>query len=342
MKSFKLHILVEDVRSKVNKLKNLNRAEKKRLSSFFKSNPHLESEIDWNDKNLDITDFQVVLHIPSKSKTKKKIKKEGIRGLKEGIDYVDFTGYFGDYYAYMPLSHEASKHIADKYIGKCTGKWCISYQKDDYYWNSHTKQNIFIILVHKDTGNKYTIQIDKDTYNITIWDKDDNIVKYVVYLNIYNVVKKIKNKITKAWNPYRSNWVEKAKTKNAKYYIDDENKVTWKSGTWKSGAWRKGTWERGTWESGIWHDGEWKYGTWESGTWEYGTWKNGEWYKGVWKGGTWKDGTWEGGTWNGGTWKHGTWRDGTWKYGAWEGGTWLGGYDRNGDWHPEGDSPDKW
>jgi hypothetical protein len=82
MKTFNQHnqynILIEDITSKVRKLRKLSPADKKKVIDFFKRNNQLEKEIDWDNKNLTITDFQVVFHTPTKSKTNKAVKKKGI------------------------------------------------------------------------------------------------------------------------------------------------------------------------------------------------------------------------------------------------------------------------
>jgi hypothetical protein len=64
-------ILIEDITSKVRKLRKLSPKDKKKVIDFFKRNNQLEKEIDWDNKDLTITDFQYIFNTPSKSKMKK-------------------------------------------------------------------------------------------------------------------------------------------------------------------------------------------------------------------------------------------------------------------------------
>jgi len=344
MQRFKSYnIIIEDVKSKINKLRKLNRDEKKQLIDFFKKNPHKEEEIDWNNKKLNITDFQYIIHSPSKSKTKKLIKKKGIRGLREKIDYIDLSYLFPGYYAYMPLSWEASKHIANNYIGKCTGEWCVAYQKNISYWNSYTENHIFIFLISYDGFEKYALQISNDFKNIKIWNKEDNKIKSVPNINVFSIIKRNKNIINKSWSSVKNqHWIDKALIKNAKYEIINSEEVIWYNGTWEKGTWRDGLWHGGLWiignwlggkwKGGLWKDGTWENGKWENGKWEYGKWEDGTWYNGTWEDGEWEDGTWENGTWVDGVWENGEWENGKWENGKWEDGTWVDGVWEYGKW----------
>ena len=350
MNSFTTH-LKEDKTSAVNKMRNLSRHDKKRIIKFFKKNSTRENEIDWNDKSLDITDFQLVLHSRSKTKVKKDVKSKGISGLKKWEDYIDVSYMFDYYYAYIPLSLESSRHIANKYIGRCVGNWCTAYAKDDKYWKNYTNRGVvFVYLISYDGKDKYALAIHKKLTKVEIFDKDDTQVNQVNNINVHNIIKKNKKKIlsyTKDIRKQSPHWIEEADVINANYETSSGtftwNSGTWRSGTWKTGYWKSGTWLsgkwiEGMWMDGLWHDGFWYMGSWMKGEWRGGVWYDGFWYDGTWKGGVWKKGEWAEGSWLYGLWTDGLWQDGSWKYGIWHNGAWLDGtwYDgfwKRGTWH---------
>jgi len=328
----------------IKRLKNLSQEEKDQLIPLFQqNNPKLEGMIDWNNKNLTFNDFKPVLNYQSKSGLKKKVKKQGIKGLKPNKDYIELKNISDVYNAYIPLTYEASKLIASKAIGGCTGRWCTAYQKTSSYWSDYVVARgiTLIYLIGNDT--KYAAAVYPETY-IELFDADDLSISHIPDFDHYklksgkllNLYKEIQKKYFKI-----PSFVDKAKVTDVEYEVKNNgNYVIWHDGRWVSGTWedgewhnglfKGGTWEGGTWLDGVWQNGVWNLGTWENGqwqngTWKYGIWKNGEWENGVWKGGIWHDGTWEGGTWNTGTWLDGTWGDGVWKNGTWESGAWYDG-----------------
>ena len=348
MKTFNQHnqynILLEDITSKVRKLRKLSPADKKKVIDFFKKNNQLEKEIDWDNKNLTITDFQAVFHTPTKSKTNKSVKKKGISGLREGVDYIDVTYMFENHNAYIPLHYEASKHIASRYIGNCTGKWCTAYQKTANYWNDYAINNkiLFVYLVSPDKEEKYAWAISLKNNKWEIYDKKDEIVYSIPGENVHRIYKRYKRDLKKynemVDRDYDNHWIKNVyKGMNANYEIKNDIMIKWISGTWYDGVWEhgewvNGSWQNGTWNGGTWRNGTWWNGTWRTGTWLNGTWKNGTWENGDWEGGIWHKGTWKGGRWYNGTWKTGTWYDGVWENGTWELGTWYEGAWKKGEW----------
>jgi hypothetical protein len=132
----------------------------------------------------------------------------------------------------------------------------------------------------------------------------------------------------------KNNWIYRNKevSADAKYFINDDNKVEWTKGTWQNGEWKDGVWKDGVWKNGAWKQGTWYNGVWVDGTWIYGVWKNGTWENGMWKKGTWENGTWKDGKWFYGIWRDGIWEDGTWVNGVWKDGTWHNGVWENGTW----------
>jgi hypothetical protein len=361
MKSFKVYLL-EDKSNVINKLKKLSSAEKKKLIAIFKEKPHLEDlkdkrgrpVIDWNNKNLTFNDFLNVISYRSSSEIKKAVKEKGIGGLKKGVDYLPVNIKDEYWVGYIPLTHEASVHIANNKIGNCVGKWCTAY-KDKQYWIDYMIDNklvpIYII------GDLYDMTGDKGWYTVKYaivttldgkWQAFDQLDKSIYYISgsgmsiDKDIIKPNKSIIKKAQkiilktHEDENDFIKDATTIDAKYHFNGSNAIwqsgIWKNGLWKIGNWFDGVWNTGTWEDGTWEDGEWDGGTWEKGIWRGGIWGNGTWLSGSWYGGTWRNGVWKNGVWRGGTWEGGVWYNGTWKNGTWRGGTWEGGYWEYGTW----------
>jgi hypothetical protein len=163
----------------------LTQDEKNELINFFNKKPNLENKIDWNNYvNLTFKDFKSVMSETKTEKTKK-VKSQGISGLKEGTDYLKIKG---DYEGYIPLSWDASKFLASKYVGGCEGKWCVAYQKDNQYWIEYTLEigTIFIYLLIDDT--KYAIGV-YPTLKTEIYDAaDDNKISKIPNVNVKQIV----------------------------------------------------------------------------------------------------------------------------------------------------------
>jgi len=331
----------------IRKMPNLTSEQKEELINFFSRHPNYENRIDWNKwKTLTYEDFKDILGIESKTQRKKSVKISGIKGLKEGKDYIQLKGLPDDMQGYIPLNYEASKFIASKYVGGIKGKWCTAYRKSKEYWEKYTSKSIILIyLIGNNTKYAISVYLDNRTYEI--YDSKDNKISYIPGIDIKRDILNKRNififeKIRREVEDYK-HWIYKVKIlKGARFEIDKTNQVIWYKGIWIDGVWERGTWVNGVWLDGYWTDGTWEDGTWKEGTWEKGTWKDGTWEKGIWYGGiwkdgiwefgTWKDGTWKGGTWEKGTWEDGTWEDGFWENGTWEDGTWLEGVWKDGTW----------
>lgn len=121
----------------INKL-NMTPEQKERVIGLFRKYPHLESKIDWNRKDLTFEDFKPLLSNEGKSKTQ--AKKKGLKGLKEGKDYVviDKTPEFT---AYQPLTYLGSVTLASNRVPPAKGsgaQWCIAQHDTPVYWNKYT------------------------------------------------------------------------------------------------------------------------------------------------------------------------------------------------------------
>ena len=346
MISFKTYLL-EKKDHLIDQLYNLTPDQKKELKAFFAKKPNLENIVDWNNKSLVWSDFKEAL-ATTKTERRRAVKRHGIKGLKEEVDYVELVSPKGiPFIAYIPLNWEASKLIASKKIGGIEGRWCTAYQKERNHWDKLHKGNRFLIYI---VGHDFKSAAVVDCSTLYIWsvfDKDD-ISGYTLreLADIEIVIKKNKELITKSiplieWDEEKL-WIIKDLAASTILISSDSvfrqdrrvdyPSVYWESGTWRQGIWKGGEWNNGHWESGTWDQGIWMNGTWESGTWRQGIWNDGDWFDGIWKDGVW----------NKGIWRDGTWESGTWKGGTWKGGTWKGGFDKNGKWHYRSDPPNKW
>jgi len=163
----------------ISQLPKLSSEEKEEVKRYFNSHANLENQVDWNKSNWGNLTFeyfiQNFINNPTKTAKKKAVKASGINGLTEGEDYLfvherEYTldGLSGKIEGYIPLSWEASQHIASKNVGsgKVTGKWCIAYQKEIRYWDEYNRDGYFIILVdyndrgkiHEDESNEENLK----------------------------------------------------------------------------------------------------------------------------------------------------------------------------------------
>ncbi|MFW6225421.1 MAG: hypothetical protein ACOC3V_00515 [bacterium] len=164
----------------IKKIPSLTDEQKKELIDFFNRHPNYENKINWNNwQNLTYDDFLEVLNIESKTQKRKSVKSKGIRGLKEGEDYLEIPVDNPYINAYVPLNYEASKFIASKYIGGCEGDWCTAWQKTNEYWIKYTLINDIILIYvvisedFSDIINKIAIAFDYNTDRVEIFDEFD-------------------------------------------------------------------------------------------------------------------------------------------------------------------------
>jgi hypothetical protein len=204
------HLLVEEDKSHIiNKMPLLHRNERDTLIRLFKVKPHLEKKIDWNKwRTLTFDDFYDVLSHVSKSERTRKVKKMGIKGLKEGKDYLtlDNTNFttgadtlesgvlIG---AYIPLTYEASKLIASDKIGSCEGRWCTA-SNDESYWHEYVylDRGILVYFIYENT--KYAAVYWPENNRIEqLYDADDKTSKYLPGINQWPMLPKINDKVFK-------------------------------------------------------------------------------------------------------------------------------------------------
>lgn len=358
MNSFKIHLINEDINSKLRKLKKLSTKERKKLLDFFKDNPHLqgaEGNISWNDKTLTYNDFTDVIEMGTLSKIKRNVKNFGLKGLRKGKDYIDVSEYFDYYDAYIALNFQSSKMLGSKYIGSCEGKWCTSSNRPAT-WNYYNANQVVIVIIISPDGEKYALAGHPKLPDIEIYDSSGKEVSSAPNEDVKRVMRSNINEFQR--------YAIKAKSyvyKNVKWFTDavDSTKVEYEilanneihmhSGTWLGGTWVAGTFSDSVWKKGTWRDGKFIDSIWWKGKWEHGDFTDSQWMDGLWVTGNFRESVWDGGDWlygiffsgefNGGKFHGGIWVDGEWNA---PDENWLGGMDQYRNEHPAGDSPNNW
>lgn len=151
----------EDKTRFIRNLPNLAKAQQDWLIQQFKKYPHLESQIDWNKKNLTWGELFDVVSKGGKSKTQ--AKKHGLSGLIKGQDY-EIVKETPEYIIYYPMTHLGSKVLGSPKVDPpIDSKWCIC-TNDPTDWNEYTEMGIdfFFFFEKADTaegwaGEKYAI-----------------------------------------------------------------------------------------------------------------------------------------------------------------------------------------
>lgn len=159
----------------IKKMPNLSQDEKEVVIDFFKKKPNMENRIDWNKwRKLHFGDFQEVM-ADTKSSIKRKAQKlrhKGIKGLKEGEDYIHIKTKNKEYLVYIPLNPQAAKVIASAHIGGCHGKWCIANTQAVRYYKSEAKKQNKIPIMVVGKGTKYTIMMKRNC-SFEVWAADN-------------------------------------------------------------------------------------------------------------------------------------------------------------------------
>ena len=132
--------------------------------------------IDWNKlSDYDIHELYKATQELSKTGKEKIVKIKGIQGLREEKDYLIFP-MPSPYQAFIPLTYEASKLIASKYIGPCEGDWCTAYQKTIKYWHGYTYDYKIVLIYVITKKTKYALTIG-ETKKVVIFDAKDKTVE---------------------------------------------------------------------------------------------------------------------------------------------------------------------
>jgi surface protein len=137
----------------------LSQTQQEELLNYFSQRDQVpELIIDWNKLNsYDIFDIYRHSKLLTKTARKKSVKINGVGGgLEEDKDYVRFP--LEGYNTFIPLSWEASKLLASKYIGACEGKWCTAYQKSRKYWDKYRREGAVLIYIFT-SNTKYAVAV---------------------------------------------------------------------------------------------------------------------------------------------------------------------------------------
>ena len=190
MKYAEFFKLIEKKDHLINKLTTLSKEQKQEAINFFTKHPNYESEIDWNRKDLDWEDFEIVINKERVSKSQlKNFVKKGTHFL---VLYSD-----NDVVLYQPLTWLGSRYLASKNVAPgVESKWCISYQKSRSYWDSYSinEDKSFIFICTNNT--KYAAEIstsrkgflyNRSGFDIKYWDANDNVVYDEVIREIPNI-----------------------------------------------------------------------------------------------------------------------------------------------------------
>jgi len=101
----------------IKKCPNLTPEQKQEVIDWFGSHSSQENQIDWQKiATLTYDDFKKVMGTETKTSKKKKVKMQGLGGLKEGEDY-EIAFQTDTEIGVVPLNHEASKLLGSEYIG---------------------------------------------------------------------------------------------------------------------------------------------------------------------------------------------------------------------------------
>ena len=193
-----MYRLLENKNHLIDRL-NLTPEQKEEIKTFFLKHPSYESKIDWNNKSLQYKDFEPLLALDGKSKTQ--AKKNGLAGLIEGKDYVDFgealIPELGKCRLYQPLTHLGSVILASNKVPpiKDNGaKWCISMTGDEEFWESYTLKDLkFLFIFTQSTKYALTVYPESLHYDNEIYTFEDKNIKWPSWCSDPYILKCIKN-----------------------------------------------------------------------------------------------------------------------------------------------------
>lgn len=188
------------------KLSTLTDEQKKQVIEFFRTHNDFENRIDWNrakSKNNPLTwkDFEDLMN----EVESRKLPKEGLKDLEEGVDYVTLKSPVDFVQSYAILTHRGSVAIAsnntepkvwttlptwyqkenvvddyplDKGSNLYGGaKWCTAMHHTDHYFNDYTKDRGILVYYIWGYKNKFAILYRNmgDSLGIVgVWDEADN------------------------------------------------------------------------------------------------------------------------------------------------------------------------
>ena len=183
MKNFKELILEAKDRFFL-KSKILTSDQKEELINFSKTHSKFEKmindEIGWY--NVHKVSYETFLDIKNRSLDTKSMKKrkarklrhKGIRGLKEGEDYINIKTKNPYYLTYLPLNYKAAQVIKTSHIGDCIHNGCIGGSQAPKFFKSEGKAKNRVPVYVIGQGEKYVVMMYPSTNSVwEVWAKEN-------------------------------------------------------------------------------------------------------------------------------------------------------------------------
>lgn len=158
---------------------------KEEMVKFYDTHNELSSKIDWNKKKDDSFFEDLLFNMQNfSSKSTKKKNPIELFSTRKDCKIIEETE---NWIYVMPLTYKAGVFMDSFDCGGAGAKWCIGYEKTDYYWNSYNEHSLFILAFNKHPESKtkdlkYMIQYEQSdnyTYNfdnpdVNIWNQPDS------------------------------------------------------------------------------------------------------------------------------------------------------------------------
>jgi len=167
----------------IKKLPNLDQEEKEKLIVFFNKNPHAESKIDWNKKNLKFSDFSDVMESAEKTKSKniKKSKSgEDLSAIWKDVPGTKVYYHDSDQIFVAPFTYKAAVFMNSFNAHGIGAKWCIGTTNTAYgpvgtHWKNYTqhKRHLFLMQYDRTENKKFMIEYNPIENTANVWDQED-------------------------------------------------------------------------------------------------------------------------------------------------------------------------
>ena len=181
MKSF-IEIITEAKDRFIRKSKVLSKDEQDAVIKWIEKYKNFEDiinkEIGWNKVHKvsfdTLTDYLAIATDTKSAKKKqaKKLRHKGIKGLKEGEDYINVKTKNPYYLTYIPLHYGAAQVIKTSHIGGCTHDGCIGSTQASLYFKQEGKKKGRVAVYVIGMGEKYVVMMYPDGRHET-WRKEN-------------------------------------------------------------------------------------------------------------------------------------------------------------------------
>ncbi len=183
MKTFR-QLIFEDKARFIRKNKNLSPQEQDEIIAFFDSHNHSEKKFTQKYGTRGFVTFKyeeftewIEQSSDTNSQQKKKAKKmrhRGIKGMKEGEDYVHVKTSNPYFTCYIPLNYKANQVIFSSHIGNCRHDGCIGSSQAEKFYRLEAIKNEFVPVVVVGENSKDTVMIKPDNKSWEAWDSGNN------------------------------------------------------------------------------------------------------------------------------------------------------------------------